>query len=755
MARAFSKSYLDFEEVVHLEKDRVHLYLDPEYPNWISTNKVGAEVIESLTKSHLEETVQTVSEKWGLEIEVARRHIHCFLEELKEKEFIGKGQNEKKKYPGRSSVVECGQLKELWIYTNTSCNLRCKHCFVSAGEVRKDVLSATEIKALVDEAMSLGAFRFYFTGGEPFLRNDIFELIEYILRSKKNELIILSNGTLFSGALLKKLKRFREDNLTIQVSLEGPNALINDSVRGTGSFESAVQGIKNLAKIDMAPIVTTTLTNRNASHLIEMPDLLSSLKVKNYHILWLQNSGRAKQRLEDLEVSPEKVTDIMRDLIGRSRELGIIVDNEVSLQVRARSKRGRKHDLCNSCFEMMCVDSDGQVYPCAPLTGEEKFDCGSIRKDSLRDIWLNSKEAQRIRDNSVLTKEGCRACHLRFICGGGCFCQSFLGSKRGEISAADPYCSTLKVLIHDVIWDLAIPKDFDEDENYYPPRVLAAMGNKLFSCSVSSTKVTDFSFEIGTYHCSCVLGVELEGDGSIGGDRNRLARDACFNELAQEYIDWLGSPIGLAYNKLAKEKVYSLIDLKEGDKVLDVGCGTGNYALDFSQKSTKVVGIDASEWMLRICIKGAREKKVNLDIRHGFGEDLPFPDSSFDIVLGMNVLEFSQIPEKAISEMFRVLKNGGHLILGVLNKKSLWGMTQGFKKSFAKGAYYEARFFEAQELCQLFNGEGNGLQVSTTIFFPPINQKGLLKASGFFEWIGQTISPQNGALIVAKATKAT
>jgi radical SAM protein with 4Fe4S-binding SPASM domain len=404
---------------------------------------------------------------------------------------------------------------------------------------------------------------------------------------------------------------------------------------------------------------------------------------------------------------------------------------------------------------MMCVDSDGHVYPCAPLAGEEKFDCGSIRKGSLRDIWLNSKKAQTVRDNSVSTKEGCRSCHLRFICGGGCFCQSYLGSKRGEISAMDPYCSTLKALIQDAIWELATPKDFDEDEGYHPPKVLAAMEDRLFPCSVSSTKVADFSFEIGTYHCACVLGVELEGDEGIGGDRNRLARDACFNELAQEYLDWLSSPIGSAYNKLAKEKAYSLIDIKEGDSVLDVGCGTGNYALDLSLKGAEVVGMDASEWMLRICIKGARERKVNVDIRHGFGEELPFPDRSFDVVVSMNFLEFSRNPEKAIGEMFRVLKNGGQLIFGVLNKKSFWGMTQGLKKSFAKGAYYEARFFGIQELRELINSEGNGVQSSTTIFFPPINQKRLLKASGVFEWIGKTISPRSGALIVAKVTKTT
>ena len=85
---------------------------------------------------------------------------------------------------GRGMVIEPKRLTELWIYTNNSCNLKCKHCLVSAGEEEKDKLSATDIIRVVDEAKSLGVRRFYFTGGEPFLRHDIFTLINYITKDR-------------------------------------------------------------------------------------------------------------------------------------------------------------------------------------------------------------------------------------------------------------------------------------------------------------------------------------------------------------------------------------------------------------------------------------------------------------------------------------------------------------------------------------------------------------------------------------------
>jgi radical SAM protein with 4Fe4S-binding SPASM domain len=733
--------------------------LDPEYPNWISANEPGAQIIEELGHSTLEDIALNVSRRWGINFDEALKECRVFIEELKDKEFISEGIKPRSKYPGRSKVIDCSRLQELWIYTNNSCNLRCSHCFVSAGDVSKSEMTTSEIKALVDEAMALGAFRFYFTGGEPFLRKDIFDLIEYILGTDGNELIVLSNGTLFKGELLKKLKKFRKRNITIQVSLDGSNSKVNDSIRGKGSFENAVEGIKTLVSIGMAPIVTTTITKHNVDHLKEMPRLLASLGVKNHHILWLQNSGRAKKNPEGLTVSPEKITKVMRDLIGMSKKFGIIVDNEMSLLVRTKTKRGRKHDLCNSCYEMLSVDSDGHVYPCAPLNGEKEFDCGSIKKQSLKDIWLNSKKTQAVRDNNVSIKEGCKVCNLRFICGGGCFCQSYYASKaegEGVISAKDPYCSALQNLTYDLLWELATPEDYIEENNgYQAPKVLASMDSMLPSCSVPSTMVTDFSFEIGTFHCSCVLAVDLEGDEKIGsGNGNRLAREACFNERSHEYLEWLESPIGEAYNSLAKKKVFSLLNIKQKDCILEIGCGTGNYALEFARRGGDVIGVDASEWMLRIAKKNVLEEELDIDLKHCFVGDLEFKDESFDVVFSMNMLEYSRNPKDAVEEMYRVLKRGGVLIIGVLNKSSLWGVTRTVKKRVGKEAYHGARFLTRGELLGILPSKNSHKsQLSTTVFFPPINNKYLLGAQQIFEWFGGKILPRYGALTILKFVK--
>jgi radical SAM protein with 4Fe4S-binding SPASM domain len=753
------KPQIGVEELDHFEKDAVHLFIDPEFPNWISTNKIGAFIIKNLKNTSLKDIALKLSKTSNVSPEEILEDSKNFLKELKKREFSAVG-SKRGLYPGRSKVVGCGQLQELWIYTNNSCNLRCKHCFVSAGEVSKEEMSTQELKNLIDEASSLGAFRFYFTGGEPFLRDDIIELIEHALKGNKNELIILSNGTLFNQSNLRKLKRFKDSNLKIQVSLEGPNAMVNDKVRGPRSFHRALKGIKNLVDFGMAPIVTTTITKDNIETLIEMPQLLSSLGVKHYHVLFLQNRGRARKSENEISVSPNEITEIMRKLIIVSKRHGIVLDNEMSLHIRAKAKRGRKYDLCNSCFEMLSVDSNGHVYPCAPLNGEKEFNCGSIGKRRLKDIWFNSDTTQAIRENSVSIKEGCRVCSLKFICGGGCFCQSYYASKalgKGDISYRDPYCLTFKELIFDRLWELAAPEGYKAlKTGYEPPVVISSMDPKLPSCSVSSTRVKDFEHEIGSFHCSCVLGIEIEGEHKIlKGNKNRLAKEACFNERAIEYEDWFKTPIGSRYNAVAKKRIFSLINVKPGDKILEVGCGTGNYSLEISKLGAEVVGVDASEWMLRIAIKNARVNKVNLIPKHSDAQNLPFPDGTFDAIMSINMLEYSQNSQKAVHEMIRVLRKGGQLILGVLNKNSLWGLTRSVKGVLGIEAYFGAGFLGKRELISLLPKEQiEGINLISAIYFPPVNQNSILKASDYFETLWEKILPNSGALTILSATKA-
>lgn len=498
-------------QYVQQKRERTYLLIDPLMPNWISTNKVGSEIVRMCDGRHtLDEIAGSISGRYGISLKEANKNCQVFFRGLQEKGFVSETPALKPSYPGRSQTIAPGKLGELWIYTNNDCNLNCLHCLVSAGKQKTSSMSATQIKNLVDQATGLGAHRIYFTGGEPFIREDILDLIEYV--TTRTQLVILSNGTLLDHSISQKLGEISNNNLIMQVSLEGPNAKVNNQIRGIGSFEKAVAGINELVRVGLVPIVTTTVTKLNADYVTETTSYLASLGVKDHHILWLHPRGRGQKNLKNLFVSPGQLTEIMRALFKNSQKLGMLVDNKESLKARIQARRGRKNDLCNSCFEMLCVDSNLQVYPCASLNGDTCFACGSLEEKTLEDIWLNSPATKWIRDNSVQKKVGCNDCYLKFFCGGGCFCQAYYNYKVekgfGCVMAPDPYCESYKDLLEDLLWELAKPDNPTNGKRNHQPELYASMDAELPACAISGTKVTNAAFEVAGFHCACVLGAE-------------------------------------------------------------------------------------------------------------------------------------------------------------------------------------------------------------------------------------------------------
>jgi radical SAM protein with 4Fe4S-binding SPASM domain len=503
------ESMLYSPQYLQKKSNGTYLLVDPAAPNWISTNKIGAEIVRLCDgRRILKDVIEQISTGHGMSDREASAHCTAFVGELEKKEFVSEVPALKPSYSGRSKAIAPGTLGELWIYTNNNCNLSCLHCLVSANGNQSAAMSADQIKSLVNQAIALGAHRIYFTGGEPFLREDILELVDYV--TSRAQLVILSNGTLLDANISRKLKRASNNNLIMQVSLEGPNARINDQIRGQGNFNKAVAGIKELVSNELVPIVTTTITKLNVDFALETSGFLASLGIKDHHILWLHPRGRGQSNLKNLFVSPSQLTETMRALFKNSQKLGMLVDNKESLKVRVKARRGRKNDLCNSCFEMLCVDSGLQVYPCASLNGDPRFACGSLEDQTLEEIWIGSSVSQWIRDNSVQKKVGCNSCYLKFFCGGGCFCQAYYNYEVekgfGCVMAPDPYCESYKELLEDLLWELAKPSNGDGSAS--EPKIFAAMDAELPACAVSGTKVTDAAFEVSGFHCACVLGAE-------------------------------------------------------------------------------------------------------------------------------------------------------------------------------------------------------------------------------------------------------
>ena len=148
---------------------------------------------------------------------------------------------------------------------------------------------------------------------------------------------------------------------------------------------------------------------------------------------------------------------------------------------------------------------------------------------------------------------------------------------------------------------------------------------------------------------------------------------AIFNQEAKNYDQWYETRIGHYADRVETECAFRLFPIEPHMRVLDVGCGTGNFSIKCAHKGALVTGIDISENMLTIARKKARQEKVKVEFKQMNCQDLQFPEHFFDSVLSMATIEFITEPRKMIAEMFRVCKKGGSILVGTINRESDWG----------------------------------------------------------------------------------
>jgi len=140
------------------------------------------------------------------------------------------------------------------------------------------------------------------------------------------------------------------------------------------------------------------------------------------------------------------------------------------------------------------------------------------------------------------------------------------------------------------------------------------------------------------------------------------------DETAEEYDDWRFSRGGELVDEGEKEALFELVDDIGGDRVLEVACGTGRFAVELSESGAEVTGVDISKPMLMKGVGKARERGLGVEFMRGDAKELPFPDDTFDLVLGMRFFHLIDEPAAYLREMARVSK--GRVVFDTFNRGS-------------------------------------------------------------------------------------
>jgi len=324
------------------------------------------------------------------------------------------------------------------------CNLRCRHCWInppysSTRSLKSDELAMSAIIAALDECRELGMGSVKITGGEPFARQDIFELLEYL---KKNGVRIdmETNAVLIRGPEAKALKEAGVRQ--VAVSLDGPDARTHEYLRGVnGSFDDALKGIGALIKEKLSVQIITCLWKGNIDRVKDTVLLAASLGASSVKI----NPVHAIARAHSMERSEEtlgvrETIDFYHRLTGELKEekrVRLIFDIPPAFRPMKEACRER----IGSCgiFNILGLLGDGRISICGIGSVADALVLGRIGEDKIKDVWHNNSVLKDIRADVPSRLEGiCGRCIFKNYCLGKCRANAYyLG---GSIRAPLAFC---------------------------------------------------------------------------------------------------------------------------------------------------------------------------------------------------------------------------------------------------------------------------------------------------------------------------
>ncbi len=333
------------------------------------------------------------------------------------------------------------QINCMVLELTNRCNFHCKHCFASRYKKEVNELPLDVVVRVIHEANELNVLNVALTGGEPFLRKDLFEILEAI-NNEEMSTLLLTNGSLVTEKIAKRLSKYNK--LRIQVSLEGSRPEINDVIRGKGTFELALRGIKNLIREGSTVFLSCTILRPNLNDYIDFIHLASDLGVQRIRLGIPTRAGRLLQHPELVPNDEELVNYYIavRNFIKNSTNYIRIGELESYVN---RIAGNYKFTRCAG-DKSFHISSKGVVSPCTNLI-DSVFDEDeeNVYKHSLFDIYKNARIFNFFRETVVDKIKICRNCPLKYICGGGC--RGLAYQVYQDILSPDPNCTLHKELL--------------------------------------------------------------------------------------------------------------------------------------------------------------------------------------------------------------------------------------------------------------------------------------------------------------------
>jgi len=603
------------------------VYVRGDKPDWFVPNETGDKILQELSKNG----------KNGLDISAQR-----FLARLPDEPV--------RAYQGRAAFLNTDHLREVWFHITDRCNQACRHCLFACSPATQTEMPGSRIRELATQARGLGCRVFALTGGEPLVHPEFATIVDFLLEDAAVHVVVLTNGTLMRN-YAEALARWPADRFHLQISVDGlgPN---HDQIRGQGAFAALKDNLAWLREKKIASTLSMCVNTNNVADMPWLADFAAEVGAVNIHFLWYFRRGRGAA---DRFMSPADILPYLLEAVHRATATGVSVDNLEALRAQIFAPSGTKHDGAGSGWESLAVGPDGKIYPSPALVGVEAL-AADLHPD-LATAWRGSPVFEKMRQASAMSLTS----PWRFLLGGGDPDHSYLSG--GDWIGQDPYLPLYEQL---ALW-MITQETRQKTAGNGLPGLRLKMGDILKSCGAHGS--------VALTHSNCLLAAVTPDSRTVVKEFYQVAaatpkedilNPVCYPNEAMAHIPpeyrfrgyGCGSPVLEAA-------------LQPGEKVLDLGCGTGVecfIAARLAGAQGRVVGVDMLEPMLSRAVQGAAEVARNLgyhnlDFKKGYLEELPLPDAEIDVVLSNCVVNLSGHKRHTFAEIWRVLKPGGRLVI--------------------------------------------------------------------------------------------
>jgi mycofactocin radical SAM maturase len=344
-----------------------------------------------------------------------------------------------------------------------ACNLSCVHCLSSSGRRDPRELSTEECKAVIDELERMQVFYVNIGGGEPTVRSDFWELVDYATAHHVG-VKFSTNGVKITPEIAARLAA--NDYVDVQISLDGATAEVNDYIRGPRSYETAMRAMQHLSDAGMRNFkLSVVCTRQNIPQLDEFKEIADRYGAQ-LRLTRLRPSGRGADVWDELHPTREQQRELYDWLVAHGDDV-LTGDSFFHLSAYGAALPGL--NLCGAGRVVCLIDPIGDVYAC-PFAIHEEFLAGNIRGEGgFQSVWRESELFTRLR--SPQSGGACSSCQFFDTCKGGCMAAKFFTGL--PLDGPDPECvqGYGEQLLAERAEDRSTPKHLgDHSHRTSPPR---------------------------------------------------------------------------------------------------------------------------------------------------------------------------------------------------------------------------------------------------------------------------------------------